>query len=140
MPDFAYDRDTQSRHVTGTAAIPFGRAVQKGADDRGIVVGITGTATAVTAYRGFTTCDMTRVDAEYKPGDVANVQTSGVLWVVPTTAVTAGSPVTVTAATGRPRQGGTLSTTIVQIGATWEDDAAANGLARIRLTQPQVGA
>lgn len=141
MPDFAFDRDTMSYHVTGASAIPFGRFVKRGADDRGIVVGIEGTGgNTVTHYRGFTTCDTSREGAEYKTGDVANVQTSGVVWAVPTTAVTSGSRVTVTAATGRPRQGGNTGTTIIVIQARWIDDAAANGLARLRLDQAQEGA
>lgn len=114
-------KDVASKAVT-TAAIPFGRAVGRGATDNTVRLGGTG-------FEGITVADKSRVNDEFTVGEMAGVLRKGTIWVVASTAVTPADPVTFTAATGVIGAG--LVTTIA--GAKFETTAAIGGLVRVYL-------
>lgn len=115
-------KDVASKVVT-TATVAFGLAVGRdGTTPNTARLGGTG-------FEGITVADKTRVDDDYKVGEMAGVLRKGTIWVTASTAVTPADPVTFTAATGVIGAG--LVTTIV--GAKFETTAAANGLVRVYL-------
>lgn len=85
----------------GAAAIPFGRAVQRGATDESKIVIGAGTG----AFVGFTMLDRTlqaSQDDMYVVGDIAGVLQEGEIFVTVEVAVEPGNPVSVRADDGRP--------------------------------------
>lgn len=114
-------RDIKSKAVT-TAVVAFGLAVGAGAVDGSVRLGGTG-------FEGITVADKSRTADSYAVGEVAGVMRQGTIWVVASTNVVPGDPVTFTAATGVIGAG--LLATIT--GAKFETTALAGALVRVYL-------
>ena len=129
-----------SRTVEG-AAIPFGKAVSQGADEKGCkafggadtaIVGITlldRSAAGTTVVNGQVTA---RTPDTFGVGESARIITKGDIWVTASVAVNAGDPVFVIPATGAFAK--TNASSAVQIaGARWDTTTTVAGLAVVRL-------
>ena len=133
-----------SRIVETAAGIGFGLAVGRGAADNGCVLGQGADAGATpwisAEFVGVTVLDPTRypVDRaatdEYAHRDVAAVLSEGDIWVSPDGAVSDGDNVTFNRTTGRLSSAAAAAGQPQVNGAVWMTTAAANGIARLRLT------
>jgi len=114
-------KDVSSK-VVETAAVAFGRAVGHGTADGSVKLGGEG-------FAGIAVADKSRAADSYAVGEVAGVIRKGTVWVVASTAVDPGDPVTFTAATGVIGAG--LAATVD--GAKFETTASIGQLARVYL-------
>lgn len=115
-------KDVASKAIS-TATVAFGLAVGRdGTVPNTVKLGGTG-------FEGITVADKTRVDDNYKVGEMAGVLRKGTIWVTASTAVVVSDPVTFTAATGVIGAG--LATTIT--GAKFETAGGIGDLVRVYL-------
>lgn len=132
-----------SRGVETSAGIGFGLAVSQGSNDGGCVLGEGADVVSPfisAAFVGITVNDPARypVDAnstdEFAHNDVAAVLSQGDIWVSPDGAVEDGQDVTFNRTTGRLSSATAAEAQPRVPGARWMTTAAANGIARVRLT------
>lgn len=116
-------KDVSSRPVDN-AAIPFGRAVGRGATDRAVRLGGAG-------YEGITVADKSRSADEFAVGEIAGVLRKGTIWVTASVAVTPADTVYFVPATGAITNVATGNTAIPN--AKFELLAAAGALTRLYL-------
>lgn len=116
-------KDVSSRPVEN-AAIPFGRAVGRGATDRGVRLGGAG-------YEGITVADKSRSADEFAVGEIAGILRKGTIWVTASVAVTPADTVYFVPATGAITNVATGNTAIPN--AKFELSAAAGALTRLYL-------
>lgn len=131
-----------SRAVETADGIGFGLAVSQGSNDNGCILGsaaASGTFVSTT-FVGITVNDIFRYppDAthtdEYAQNDVAGVLSDGDIWVSPDNAVVDGANVTFNRLTGRLSSAAAAEDQPSVPGARWMTTAAANGIAKVRLT------
>ena len=132
-----------SRAVETAAGIGFGLAVSQGSSDNGCILGAAADATGTflsTTFVGITVNDIFRYppDAahtdEYARYDVAGILSEGDIWVSPDHAVVDGGDVTFNRSTGRLSSEAAAGAQPRIPGARWMTTAAANGIAKVRLT------
>lgn len=124
----APDWDADSRIVETAAGIGFGLAVGRGSGERGVVIG--GAQFAGISMRDITQPATDADPDEYQQYNNIGVMTRGLIWVEPDVDVLAGELVHYDSTTGvLSNTGGTLIE-----GATFESNASANGLAKVRLS------
>ena len=121
---------------TVEAAIPFGRAVQKGTKQHAVVAANAGPVTGITVRSQATGARAASPDV-YPANDTAAIMTKGAVWVKVDSTVAEGDDVTVTVATGLFGTKAVAAGIIAVPGAVFDTGAAANGLARIRVNLPQ---
>ena len=121
-----------SRIVEDAAGIGFALAVFQGVNDLGV------TATPGTLFKGVTIADKTLVPTMYSttPVDIypqrstAGIHDKGVIWVMASVAVTAGSPAYYTSAKAWTNIA--TGNTVIP-GATFDTSAASGALVRLRV-------
>lgn len=121
---------------TVEAAIPFGRAVQKGTKQHTVVEAVAGPVVGITVRSQATGAREATPDV-YPKGDTAAILTQGPIWVKVDSTVVEGDDVTVTVATGLFGTKAVAAGVIAVPNAVFDTGAAANGLARIRINLPQ---
>lgn len=123
-----------SRNVETAAGIGFGKVVQQGTRDEGCIVDLTGFD--ADKYLGITVRERSvrpetpDLFAQYES---ARIMRKGVIWVTVAAAVTAGTDVTVTTATGVLGSTAVGAGVVAIPGARWESSTAGAGLAKVRL-------
>lgn len=125
------DFDIDTKKVETVAGIAFGRAVSRGTDDKGCVLG-------GADFIGVTVRDQTQPvqnDDKYTQYDLAGILRKGDIWLKPSEGVTDGAQVYYDTTTGRFGVSGGGKTAIV--GAVWQTTADADTLAVARFNSPQ---
>lgn len=127
-----------TRNIETAGGIGFGLAVSQGTGDRQVRLG----AGTVATFVGVTVVDQTagstaltpptNVD-QYQQGDLAAIMQAGSIWVLADGAVTAGTAVTYTQATGRIGQKTVAAGIVAMPNAYFETSAADGALALIRI-------
>jgi hypothetical protein len=123
--------DVDTKKVETAAGIDFGRAVSRGTDDKGCVLG-------GATFIGVTVRDITLQDSandKYPQYHLAGVLRKGDIWLKPSEGVTDGAQVYYDTTTGRFGVSGGGKTAIV--GAYWQTTADADTLAVARFNSPQ---
>ena len=120
---------------TVEAAIPFGRAVQKGTKQHSVIAAAT-SVSGITVRSQATGAREANPDV-YPANDTAAIMTKGAVWVKVDSTVAEGDDVTVTVATGLFGTKAVAAGIIAVPGAVFDTKAVANGLARIRINLPQ---
>lgn len=127
-----------SRNVETAAGIGFGKIVQQGATDRGCISDLDTTDMDEFRYLGITVRERSinpeAAADKFLQRDSARIMRKGVIWVEVTGAVTAGTDVTVTLATGVLGSAAVSAGVVVLVPrARWESSTTGAGLAKIRL-------
>lgn len=127
-----------SRNVETAAGIAFGKIVQQGATDNGCISDLDTTDMDEFRYLGITVRERSinpEAQADkFLQRDSARIMRKGVIWVEVAGAVTAGTDVTVTLATGVLGSAAPNAGTIVTVPrARWESSTTGAGLAKVRL-------
>lgn len=128
-----------SRTIESAGGVGFGKIVQQGASDNGCVSDLDTTDMDEFRYLGITVRERS-INPENTNGDQfaqrdsVRIMRKGVIWVAVAGAVTAGTDVTVTLATGVLGSAAPNAGTIVTVPrARWESSTAGAGLAKVRL-------
>lgn len=110
---------------TAEETIAFGKPVVQGAEDRGIRLAAAGD----TVVLGVSVRERSAIEDEWKQYESVRVMTEGSIWVMTAGAVVAGDPVHVLVATAEFSNAGG-----VELGARFEESAAAGALVPIRIS------
>lgn len=119
-------KDATSRRVETAAGIGFGLAVTKGTADAQVRLG-------GTVFVGITVADHGQPGNRYEQNAVAACLRRGTIWVKADGAVTAGSPVTYTTATGLVGQRAVAAGIVAVPDAIFETSGASGDLVRVYL-------
>lgn len=121
-----------SRMNEDTAMLGFGKAVFQGATDRGVTttVGTAAEFVGITALdrSAYVTADQSAEG--FRAGDEARILRRGVIWVKVAAAVAPRDPVHIAADGTFTNTGG-----VAIPGASYDNTAAADGLAKVRIDQ-----
>ena len=119
-----------SRTVEDATAIPFGRAVFRGAGDHGVTQTQTGQFLGITIANYAAGAAPTGVQADVYPQySTAGIMTQGVIWVVAGEDVTDGAQVYAAAAGGALVD--TSTSNVILTGWFFQDTVASGALVRI---------
>lgn len=127
-----------SRNVENTNGIGFGKAVGKGVNDRGCVLG----AVAVSQFLGISVRDVTLAPVssdsdyvdEYPYRSLAGILTRGDIWCRAGGNVVDGDEVTFNSTTGVLSSAAASGTQFIIAGARWQTTAASGALGIVRLS------
>lgn len=123
-----------SRNVEDAAGIGFGKVVMQGVRDDGCTAVLTGFDAdkylGITVREGSVRPATPNAFGQYES---ARIMRKGVIWVAVAGAVTAGTDVTVTTATGVLGSAAVGAGVVAIPGARWESSTTGAGLAKVRL-------
>lgn len=128
--------DLISRNSEDTPTVGFGIVVQQGATDGGATADLNTAAMDAYKFLGVTMRERGVNPATpngWAKGESLLIMRKGVIWVAVTGAVTAGTDVTVTLATGVLGSAAVAAGIVAIPNARWESSTTGAGLAKLRL-------